>query len=241
MIERAPKTAREWRSEQRVIKHAGNAALQRPAPDYLETVPGVETANKYELAAYKRHRRFTRVLGTGVNHAVDAPTERQLAMSQGIEHGYLVVGRAIGYATQAYKKFCEEAWRVPDVQELSALLLSDQAFNELVAGLATVPAEVNDRLEHAYGLDEVGFKLAYPSEQPPFAIGQRESGELYIYPREELEDMAHREMPKIEHDKFATCPAHDVLLRPLWEDMITECAVDPDMFAADLGLVMAAE
>lgn len=240
MIERAPKTAREWRSEQRVIKSAGNAALQSPTDLDIESIAGAYTTNKYELMAMKRHREFLQLLGTGLNHEADGTTERKLAMSPEIEHGYLVIGRTLGYAAQAYKKFCESEWRSPDVRELASLLLADQAFGELVTPLATVPDDMNGPLEDAYGLTENSFSIGYSVDQPPIVIRQEESGELHIGFHEGLRSDAQEAIPTRDYRKAETCPAHDVLLRPLWEDMVVEAAVNPDMFATDLGLVKAA-
>jgi hypothetical protein len=242
MNERFPTTERKWRSRQRVIKAAGSAALEKKPTIDANRLPDPDETNKYEMQAARAHRRFIDALDKSKVHEADEQTRRELALAPGVEHGYSVVARTIGFAAQAYKKFLEtDPWHEGSVEELGALLWSDQAYTELVTNLAAVPGDTNGSLEEAYSLFKSKvFNTTYESNQPPFVVSKLESGELQIRPQEELQAEAYGIIKRGEYTKYETCPAHDVLLRPLWEDMIIEAAVDPNLFAADLGLVNAA-
>lgn len=242
MDERYPTRERKWRSRNRVIKAAGTAAIEARSNVPPNRLPNPAEVDKYEMSAAKAHRRFVDGIHMINVHEADEQTRRELALAGGVEHGFLVMGRTIAYAARAYRNFCDEAWRQPDVAELASLLSSDETFHELVSNLATIPNYMNATIEETYGLTDPSFARSEDDKgYTPFVIGQRESGELYIYPDETLEDTALSQMPRRTFDRYDTCPAHNVFLRPLWEDMVTEAAVDPNLFEADLGLVKVSE
>jgi hypothetical protein len=239
MNERFPTREKKWRSRQRVVKAVGNTALTTKLDAADIRLPDPDETNGYEMLGARTHLTFVDALDAVKVHEADEQSRRELALAPSVEQGYHVMARNIGFAAKAYKKFLKDTpWHNGSVEELGALLWSEQAYTELVTNLATVPGETNVPLETAYNLltPEL-FKSAYDADQPPFVVSETESGRLEIRPDRDLRDKAYEEIEPSDYTKFETCSAHDVLLRPLWENMILEASIDPNLFAADLGLV----
>jgi hypothetical protein len=237
MGERERKTPEEWRAEHRAIRKVGIAALQTPEYERLEDQPRYEETDTYELMAIKRQKEFEKLLPTQGLHP---DVEKKLTNAPAVEHGYGTMGRVIGYSVTAYAKFCASSNRTPDTRELADLLIQDETFDTLIAKLASVPSPMNVAMEAAARLRPMEYGFGRDKQNPPYEIFADETGQLHIQLNEETQRITEKKMPDFAYDNSQTCPAHGVLLRPLWEDMVAEAATNPALFAHDLGLTTAA-
>jgi hypothetical protein len=236
MMEQGTKTPDKWRAQHRTIRKVGFAALESPEYEALEVMPRYEDTNPYELMAKKRYQEFEKVLA---KQDIDKDLRKSLTAGA-TEIGYSTMGRIIGYAALAYANFCRDRQREPQVEELTGLLSTDKSFDALVTDLATMPNKMNSAVEEAYRLREYEFGWGYDKNNPPYAVTINDSGELSIGPNPVTRQKLIGIDTASRGEKFEMCPAHGVLMRPLWDDMISEAATNPAMFAHDLGLTKAA-
>jgi len=228
----SPKTIEDWKNQQRDIGRCGNAALKLvadPVAEADEYTEDISKFSRYEALAYTRFHRFKKV--------VEA-SDTRLSGFMVIRHGYMVAGRIMQHLVTAYSAYCGQHDRIGQVTELADLLRDDQIYDEFVKFLSNMPNDVNRTFEEFYGLKEETFRFYNRSLNiSPFVVDTLATGELYAYPNTELEAQAYMQngcYTRADFGEYERCPATDVLLRNLWNDMIDEGSQRPDLFAADL-------
>ena len=242
-----------------VVGRVGNTALRpdssRPEPQVpadIERVirPTVPTdPNAYETMALRMFINFGRATEHTPLHSA-LPTEPldqhereeligRVTRSSSIANGFLVMGRILSFAADAYKQYCEETGATPTMAGLRTILKHEDSYNKTAGFLADMPNKLN-RLweEHLCLVGSLysgvrGGVINYPLLQ---ISGSEGLPHLDIAPIPRRGAVIEAYQLGLEPELGVNCAAKDVYLPKLWNAMSDICCTDPTLFAAELGI-----
>lgn len=242
-----------WRNQRLVIGRVGKSALEcSPAPEKSKPAERFLPRDKYETMAIERVSAFQGVDQEKVRQllvkgsAALNPYEIQqrnatwneITSSSNVVYGFMVTARILSYAAVAYRQHVKRQNIIPSVSDLEDILRRSKSFESTAGQLAHMKHRPNNQAwEQAAHLTD-GLYRPWPG-YTPFSIEHDEQGKYLSFSGQTRASAVCRiaDAGTAVRETAGTCPAAEVFLPRLWQQMITDCVESPGLFQADLAIL----